>query len=195
MAETFGKSGEYGLHRFVTWLRNLEKKSQDPESCSDSSDAVKILSIHRSKGLEFPVVFVCGLGRSFNRQDLREAVLIHPELGLGPKRTDPERRVEYPTALRRAIARRLTRDMLSEEMRLLYVAMTRAKDRLFLTACVRKIDEQLEQAELKLQEREILLQETGNIAEAALRLNHIFEDAQQAADDYLASIRKVHEEK
>ena len=147
MAETFGKSGEYGLHRFVTWLRNLEKKSQDPESCSDSSDAVKILSIHRSKGLEFPVVFVCGLGRSFNRQDLREAVLIHPELGLGPKRTDPERRVEYPTALRRAIARRLTRDMLSEEMRLLYVAMTRAKDRLFLTACVRKIDEQLEQAD------------------------------------------------
>ena len=147
MAETFAGSGEYGLHRFVTWLRNMEKKSQDPESCSEGSDAVQILSIHRSKGLEFPVVFVCGLGRSFNRQDTREAVLIHPELGLGPKRTDPERRLEYPTALRRAIARRLTRDMLSEEMRLLYVAMTRARDRLIMTACVRKIDELLEKAE------------------------------------------------
>lgn len=147
LAETFAGSGEYGLHRFVTWLRNLEKKSQDPESCSEGSDAVQILSIHRSKGLEFPVVFVCGLGRGFNRQDTREAVLIHPELGLGPRRTDPERKIEYPTALRRAIARRLTRDMLSEEMRLLYVAMTRARDRLYMTACVRKIDELLEKAE------------------------------------------------
>ena len=148
MAETFAGSGEYGLHRFVTWLRNMEKKSQDPESCTEGSDAVQILSIHRSKGLEYPVVFVCGLGRSFNRQDTREAVLIHPELGLGPKRTDPERKIEYPTALRRAITRRLTRDMLSEEMRLLYVAMTRARDRLYMTACVRKIDELLEKAEL-----------------------------------------------
>ena len=147
LAETFAGSGEYGLHRFVTWLRNLEKKSQDPESCSEGSNAVQILSIHRSKGLEFPVVFVCGLGRGFNRQDTREAVLIHPELGLGPRRTDPERKIEYPTALRRAIARRLTRDMLSEEMRLLYVAMTRARDRLYMTACVRKIDELLEKAE------------------------------------------------
>ena len=147
LAEIFAGSGEYGLHRFVTWLRNLEKKSQDPESCSEGSDAVQILSIHRSKGLEFPVVFVCCLGRSFNRQDTREAVLIHPELGLGPRRTDPERKIEYPTALRRAIARRLTRDMLSEEMRLLYVAMTRARDRLYMTACVRKIDELLEKAE------------------------------------------------
>ena len=147
MAETFSRSGEYGLHRFVTWLRSMEKKSLDPESCSDGSDAVQIFSIHRSKGLEFPVVFVCGLGRSFNRQDTREAVLIHPELGLGPKRTDPARKVEYPTARRRAIARRLTRDMLSEEMRLLYVAMTRARDRLYMTACVRKIDDLLAQAD------------------------------------------------
>ena len=148
MAETFRSGGEYGLHRFVSWLRNMEKKSRDPETCSDGGDAVHILSIHRSKGLEFPVVFVSGLGRTFNRQDTRDTVLIHPELGLGPKRTDPVRKVEYPTAARRAIERRLTREMLSEEMRLLYVAMTRAKDRLYLTACVRKADELLERASL-----------------------------------------------
>lgn len=147
MAETFSRSGECGLHRFVTWLRNMEKKGRDPEGCTEGSNAVQILSIHRSKGLEFPVVFVCGLGRSFNRQDIREAVLVHPELGLGPKHTDPLRKVEYPTAARRAIARRLTRDMLSEEMRLLYVAMTRARDRLCMTACVRKIDELMEKAD------------------------------------------------
>ena len=116
---------------------------------------MKILSIHRSKGLEFPVVFVSGLGRSFNRQDTRETVLIHPELGLGPKRTDPERKVEYPTVARRAIERRMTRELLSEEMRLLYVAMTRAKDRLFLTACLRKTDEQLERAALLQKEKKI----------------------------------------
>lgn len=146
MAETFRNTGEYGLHRFVTWLRSMEKKSRDPETCTDSDNAVRILSIHRSKGLEFPVVFVCGVGRAFNRQDTRDAVLIHPELGLGPRYTDPERKIEYPTAARRAIERRITRDLLSEELRLLYVAMTRARDRLFLTACVRKIDEQLEKA-------------------------------------------------
>ena len=146
MAETFQNSGDCGLHRFVNWLRNMEKKSLDPETCTDGGDAVQILSIHRSKGLEFPVVFVCGLGRSFNKQDTRDIVLIHPELGLGPKHTDPERKIEYPTAARRAIERRLNRDMLSEEMRLLYVAMTRAKDRLYLTACVRKADEMLQRA-------------------------------------------------
>ena len=147
MAETFQNSGEFGLHRFVSWLRNMEQKDRDPETCSDGGDAVHVLSIHRSKGLEFPVVFVSGLGRSFNRQDTRDVVLIHPELGLGPKRTDPERKVEYPTAARRAIERRLTREMLSEEMRLLYVAMTRAKDRLYLTACIRKADEKLSRAD------------------------------------------------
>ena len=151
MAESFRESGEAGLHRFVIWLESMEKQGRDPKSCAQDADAVQLMSIHRSKGLEFPVVFCSGLGRSFNRQDTQDTVLIHPELGLGPKLTDPENKIEYPTAARRAIERRLTREMLSEEMRLLYVAMTRAKDHLILTAFVKKPEVRITEASRLLQ--------------------------------------------
>ena len=81
------------------------------------------MSIHRSKGLEFPVVFIGGTARSFNLADTRESVLMHPQLGLGPKLTDAARGIEYPTLARRAVARRLERELLSEELRLLYVCL------------------------------------------------------------------------
>ena len=146
LAETFQKSDENGLHRFILWLRNLERHGQEPAGGAEGGDAVKILSIHRSKGLEFPVVFCCGLGRGFNRKDTHGTVLVHPVLGLGPRVTDPERKTEYPTAARRAVEIRLNRETLSEEMRLLYVAMTRARERLILTACVKNADKLLELA-------------------------------------------------
>ena len=146
MAETFRQGDEYGLHRFVLWLQNMERRGQEPPSCAEGGDAVRILSIHKSKGLEFPVVFCSGLGRSFNRQDSYSTVLVHPVLGLGPRATDLIRKLEYPTAARRAIDARIRRESLSEEMRLLYVAMTRAKERLILTACVKNPDDALEDA-------------------------------------------------
>ena len=96
-------------------------------------DGVSILSIHKSKGLEKPVVLVCGLSRRLNREDLMRPVLFHPVLGVGPKGLDRTRMVEYPTLARRAVSRQLEREMMSEEMRLLYVAMTRAKEKLILT--------------------------------------------------------------
>ena len=150
MAESFSRSGEYGLHRFVMYMKNMRDRDREPAGCARSGDAVSILSIHRSKGLEYPVVFCSGLGRSFNRQDLQSAVLIHPVLGLGPKCSDIERRLEYPTAARLAIAKTLKRESLSEEMRLLYVAMTRARERLILTAAVQSPDKLLENAERML---------------------------------------------
>ena len=96
-------------------------------------DGVSILSIHRSKGLEKPVVLVCGLARRLNRDDLMRPVLFHPVLGVGPKGLDRERMIEYPTLARRAVARQLEREMMAEELRLLYVAMTRAREKLILT--------------------------------------------------------------
>ena len=96
-------------------------------------DGVSILSIHRAKGLEKPVVLVCGLTRRLNRDDLMRPVLFHPELGVGPRGLDRKRMVEYPTLARRAVARRLEREMMAEELRLLYVAMTRAREKLILT--------------------------------------------------------------
>ena len=105
------------------------------------------MSIHKSKGLEFPVVFLCDTARRFNRQDSRDTVLVHPELGLGPKLTDTRRHVEYPTLARNAIKLRLEREMLSEEMRLLYVAITRAKERLFITAAMKDPEAAIAKAE------------------------------------------------
>ena len=94
---------------------------------------VKILSIHRSKGLEYSVVFLCGLGRRINYGDLQKPVLFHPRLGLGPKGLDRETMVEFTTLARTGVALALKKELLAEEMRLLYVAMTRAKEKLILT--------------------------------------------------------------
>jgi ATP-dependent helicase/nuclease subunit A len=148
LSERFEASGYRGLHRFVLWLRRMAEKGQEPSLGEESRSAVHLLSIHKSKGLEFPVVFLCDLARSFNKQDASATVLVHPELGLGPKVTDLDRRVEYPGLQRRAVAQRLERETLSEELRLLYVAMTRARERLFLTASCKEPEDLLEKAGL-----------------------------------------------
>jgi len=148
LAERFEGSGYRGLHRFVLWLRRLAEKGQEPSLGGESASAVQILSVHKSKGLEFPVVFLCDTARRFNRQDSRDTVLVHQQLGLGPKLTDLQRRVEYPTLARSAIRLRLEREMLSEEMRLLYVAMTRAKERLYMTAAVKNPERLIESCAL-----------------------------------------------
>ena len=146
LSERFEKTGYRGLHRFVLWLRKLAEKGLEPSLGAENPSAVHILSIHKSKGLEFPVVFLADLSHSFNRRDLQRRVLIHPELGLGPKVTDLQRRVEYTGLARSAVSLRLEREMLSEELRLLYVGMTRARERLFLSAGSKDPEALLEKA-------------------------------------------------
>lgn len=143
LSERFAAGGFRGLHRFCRWLRQLAELGGDM-GAAGSDDAVKIMTIHKSKGLEFPVVFLCDTSRRFNSADLKQTVLIHPELGLGAKVYDLERRLEYPGLARNAIKQRLKREMLSEEMRLLYVALTRARERLFITAAVKEPEEKLQ---------------------------------------------------
>lgn len=146
-AKRFESTGYRGLHRFVEWLNTLSERGEEPGR-GVSGNAVQIMTVHKSKGLEFPVVFLCDTGRKFNRSDMRETVLVHPELGLGPKVTDTERGIEYPTLARNAIKIRGEREMLSEEMRLLYVALTRAKEQLIMTAGVK--DPEAKMAKLRL---------------------------------------------
>lgn len=138
LATQFAAGGDQGLRRFVQWLDRQARSGEEPAmAAARSGDAVRIMSIHRSKGLEFPVVFLCDTGRRFNQSDTLDTVLIHPELGLGPKVTDTRRGIEFPSMPRRAIARRMVRETLSEEMRLLYVAMTRAREYLYMTAALK----------------------------------------------------------
>ena len=136
LAREFEQGAWRGLRRFNEWIAQMRETGREPSMPAEQeSGRVRIMSIHQSKGLEFPVVFLGDTARQFNETDLRSAVLVHPELGLGPKVTDAERGVEYPTLARRAVANRLHREQLSEELRLLYVAMTRARERLIMT-CV-----------------------------------------------------------
>ncbi len=136
LSERFDATLYRGVHRFVLWLRRLAERGDEPSTGAAVSSAVQIMTIHKSKGLEFPVVFLCDTARRFNNKDSQSAVLVHPELGLGPKVTDAVRRVEYPGLARNAVRLRLQREMLSEEMRLLYVALTRPRERLYVTAAV-----------------------------------------------------------
>lgn len=136
-----GQLEECGCRSLFQFLLRLERMQQSGAKFvvpagGREEDGVSILSIHKSKGLEKPVVFVCGLSRRMNRDDLMRPVLFHPVLGVGPKGLDLERMVEYPTIARQAVALQLEREMMSEEMRLLYVAMTRAKEKLILTAAL-----------------------------------------------------------
>lgn len=135
-----------GLFNFVRYIENLRKYEIDYGEASvggESEDTVRILSIHKSKGLEFPIVFVCGLGKTFNRQDSRSRLALHPELGIGCDYVDPVLRVKQPLLIKKAIARQIEEETLGEELRVLYVAMTRAKEKLILTGTVKKMEERM----------------------------------------------------
>ena len=137
-ARQFESAGHKGLYGFLSYLDRVLESGGHLSSPSPAGEGggVRILSIHRSKGLEFPVVFLCGLARRLNREDMQKPMLFHPRLGVGPKGLDPERMVEYTTLARQAVAAQLEREMMAEELRLLYVAMTRAKEKLILTCAL-----------------------------------------------------------
>lgn len=143
LAERFEKNSMRGLRRFVRWLLKLKERGDEPGK-GDVGNAVTIMTVHKSKGLEFPIVFLCDTARRFNRSDTRAPVLLHPELGLAPRYTDTERKLEYPTIAFSAVKIRSESEMLSEEMRLLYVALTRAKERLFISAAMKEPEKKLE---------------------------------------------------
>lgn len=132
-----------GLEQFLDYLTRMEHKGLVISGESNSSGAVTIMSIHKSKGLEFPVVFLCGLSRAFNLESARSQVLCDKELGLGLSCVDTQKRIRYPSIAKHAISAKIVADSLSEEMRVLYVAMTRAKDRLIMTYALKNLDNEL----------------------------------------------------
>ena len=143
-ARAFESAGYKGLFSFVSHLRFLLENGEQPPTASGSvSGGVRIMSIHKSKGLEFPIVFLADLNKDFNKMDFQAPVLVHPQLGLGPMYVDLERHIRYPTVARQAIEGQLSREMRAEEMRVLYVGMTRAKEKLILVASMQNAPRRL----------------------------------------------------
>ena len=137
-ASELAAMGKITVFDLTEYLRSLMARGKEPQIASEQgAGGVEIMSIHRSKGLEFPVVILCDMNRRFNGTDITRPVLVHPRLGLGTERVDTDLRVRYPTVSKIALAREMEKEMLSEEMRLLYVAMTRAKEKLILVDCLK----------------------------------------------------------
>ena len=134
-----------GLYHFVRYIENLKKYEVDYGEAnigSEVDNTVRIMSIHKSKGLEFPVVFVCGMAKQFNETDSRAKAVMHPSLGIGCDCVDTRLRTRQASLLKKIIQKTTSMENLGEEMRVLYVAMTRAKEKLILTGCVGNMEEQ-----------------------------------------------------
>lgn len=147
-AKEFERTSYKGLYNFINFINNLQKNSEDlgaAKVIGENEDVVRVMSIHKSKGLEFPVVFLCGMSKQFNQSDLKSKILFHNELGYGPMYVDLEKRITLSTAQRDYIAKKIQGENKSEEMRLLYVALTRAKEKLILVTSHKKLDKKIEE--------------------------------------------------
>ncbi|MCR1952944.1 helicase-exonuclease AddAB subunit AddA [Clostridium sp. DSM 100503] len=145
-AKQFEQTSFKGLFNFINFINKLRNSSGDMGSAKilgENEDVVRIMSIHKSKGLEFSVVFTCGFGKQFNLMDLNKSILYHDDLGLGPDYVDLERRNSYSTLAKEAIKKKILFETLSEEMRILYVAFTRAKEKLIITGATRNLEKSI----------------------------------------------------
>ena len=136
-----------GLYNFINFIDKLKLSSGDMNSAKiigENDDVVRIMSIHKSKGLEFPVVFLSSVGKQFNLTDLNKNVLLHQEMGIGVKYIDYDKQIQYDTLNKSAIKNKILLETLSEEMRVLYVALTRAKEKLYITGISKDYEKELE---------------------------------------------------
>ncbi len=141
-AKQYEQTSYRGLFNFISFINKLKKSSGDLGSAKmigENADVVRIMSIHKSKGLEFPVVFVSGVGKQFNLMDMNKSILLHNDLGFGPDFVDCEMRISFPTVPKHALRTKILLESLSEEMRVLYVALTRAREKLIITGSVKNI--------------------------------------------------------
>lgn len=154
-AAGYGKSSYSGLFNFLRYIERLKKFDEDfaeGAASLDNENLVRIMSIHKSKGLEFPIVILAGAHKSINFMDATAPVLVDQNLGIAVDYVDLERRTKTPTIIKGAMARRIVRESIAEEERLLYVAMTRAREKLIITGVVKDADKTLDKYRAKSEE-------------------------------------------
>lgn len=149
-AKQYEKASFKGLYNFINFIDRLKTTSGDLSSAKligENENVVRIMSIHKSKGLEFPLVFLCGSNKQFNMQDLNMPIMLHQDIGIGVNYIDSEKKIQYSTLSKEAIKSISKDELLSEEMRVLYVALTRAKERLIITGVSKNVEEDLKEKE------------------------------------------------
>ncbi|WP_141603578.1 helicase-exonuclease AddAB subunit AddA [Terrilactibacillus laevilacticus] len=159
-ARQYEKTSFRGLFRFLKFIERMRDRGDDlgaAKALSEQEDVVRIMTIHKSKGLEFPVVFVAGLTKRFNMQDLNQRALLHKQLGFGTRYIDPVKRISFPTLPFIAIKQKLAEETLAEEMRILYVALTRAKEKLILVSALKDVEKTISSWKEALFEKEWIL--------------------------------------
>lgn len=159
-AMEYEKTSYRGLFNFVRYIEKLQKYEVDfgEVNLADAGNgAVQIMTIHKSKGLEFPIVFAAGMGKQFNFQDINSRFLIHPDMGFGVDVILPEKRLILSTVHKQIIRRQLKRESLGEELRVLYVALTRAKEKLIITGTIAKLADVMQAVSWQMGRRETLL--------------------------------------
>ncbi|MBH6997913.1 helicase-exonuclease AddAB subunit AddA [Clostridioides difficile] len=145
-AKQFEETSLKGIFNFVNFIEKLKKSSSymgSAKTLGENANVVRIMSIHKSKGLEFPVVICSAMGKNFNTQDFKKSILYHHNLGYGPQFVDYERRISFPSIAKEALKSKINIENLSEEMRVLYVAFTRAKEKLIITGSTRNIQDSI----------------------------------------------------
>jgi ATP-dependent helicase/nuclease subunit A len=142
-AKQFESTSFKGLFNFINFVKKLKRSNSDMGSAKtlgENANVVRIMSIHKSKGLEFPVVICAGMGKNFNTQDFKKNILYHHKLGYGPQLVDYNRKISYPSIAKEALKTTINMENLSEEMRVLYVAFTRPKEKLIITGSIKDIE-------------------------------------------------------
>lgn len=153
-AKQYESASFKGVFNFINFIDKLKLRNNDlgaAKIIGENENVIRIMSIHKSKGLEFPVVFLSSTGKNFNLKDLREKILIHQEIGFGPNYENSELKIEYPTIAKEAIKMISKRESISEEMRVLYVALTRAKEKLIITGIEKDLQKSIDSKEKELQ--------------------------------------------
>lgn len=191
-AKQYEKASFKGVYNFISFIDKLKQSSNDlgaAKLIGENDNVIRIMSIHKSKGLEFPIVFVSSMGKNFNMQDLNDPILLHQELGLGPKVIDSKRRIEYTTLAREAIKIKTKIESLSEEMRVLYVATTRAKEKLIMTGVSKDAKKEMEEKEKLTQVYE---KKQGKLSDILLKKYKSYLDWIELV--YLSNQKKIQEE-